>query len=97
MPPIGIGYPAYSAIDEGYASYVVVDASGAFSQTQREAGIARMTQKGVILTDYLSIMVEIMRTNADPKALDVYKALDVDFSVLIEQISAADAEKAKKS
>lgn len=90
-------YPAYSALDDGYASYVVVDASGAFSLTQREAGIARMTQKGVILTDYLSIMVEIMRTNADPKALDVYKALDVDFSVLIEQISDADAAKAKAS
>lgn len=88
-------YPAYSAIDAGYNSYVVVDASGTFSQTQREAGIARMTQKGVILTDYLSIMVEIMRSNADPKALDVYKALDVDFAVLIEQIANADAAKAQ--
>lgn len=87
-------YPAYSAIDAGYASYVVVDASGTFSQTQREVGIARMAQKGVILTDYLSVMVEIMRSNADPKAHEVYRALDVDFAVLIGQIGAADAAKA---
>jgi nicotinamidase-related amidase len=87
-------YPAYSAIDAGYTSYVVVDASGTFSQTQRDAGIARMTQKGVILTDYMSIMVEIMQSNADPKALEVYKALDLDFAVLVQQIASADATKA---
>ena len=45
---------------------------------EREAGVARMTQKGVIMTDYLSIIVEIMRTNADPKAQEIYEALDVD-------------------
>ena len=42
-------YPAYSALDAGYQSYVVMDASGAFSLAEREAGIARMVQRGVIL------------------------------------------------
>ena len=86
-------YPAYSAIEEGYSSYVVLNASGVFSPAEREAGIARMTQKGVILTDYLSIIVEIMRTNADPKAAEVYGALDVGFAVLLQQIASADAAK----
>ena len=88
------GYPAYSAIDEGYASYVVLDASGVFSPAEREAGVARMTQKGVIMTDYLSVIVEIMRTNADPKAREIYEALDVDFAVLLQQIASAGAAKA---
>src|SRR5579875_3280266 len=66
-------YPAYSAIDAGYESYVVLDASGVFSPAQREAGVPRMAQKGVILTDYLSIAVELMRTNADPHAREIYE------------------------
>lgn len=81
--------PAYSAIDAGYASYVVVDASGVFSPTEREAGIARMTQKGVILTDYFAIMAEVMASNADPLANKVYDALDLGFAVLMGQIKAA--------
>ena len=88
-------YPAYSAIDAGYESYVVVDASGVFSPSQREAGIARMAQKGVILTDYLSVVVEMMQTNADPHAHEIYGALDVDFAVLAGQFAAADAAKAQ--
>ena len=60
-------YPAYSAIEEGYASYVVLDASGVLSPAEREAEVARLTQKGVILTDYLSIITEIMHTNVDPE------------------------------
>jgi len=90
-------YPAYSALDAGYQSYVVMDASGAFSLAEREAGIARMVQRGVILTDYFAITVEMMRSNADPRANEVYAALDMDFAVLVGQISKADAAKAQKS
>jgi len=67
-------YPAYSALDAGYQSYVVMDASGAFSLAEREAGIARMVQRGVILTDYFAITVEMMRSNADPRSNEVYVA-----------------------
>ena len=90
-------YPAYSALDAGYQSYVVLDASGAFSLAEREAGIARMVQRGVILTDYFAITVEMMRSNADPRSNEVYAALDMDFAVLVGQISKADAAKAQKS
>jgi hypothetical protein len=78
-------------------SYVVMDASGAFSLAEREAGIARMVQRGVILTDYFAITVEMMRSNADPRSNEVYAALDMDFAVLVGQISKADAAKAQKS
>ena len=79
--------PAYSALEAGFQAYVVLDASGAFTATEREAGIARMTQAGVVLTDYFSIMAEIMQSNADPAAEQVYNAIDLDFATLSGQIS----------
>jgi hypothetical protein len=51
----------------------------------------------VILTDYFAITVEMMRSNADPRANEVYAALDMDFAVLVGQISKADAAKAAKA
>src|SRR5580700_11349197 len=78
--------PAYSALAAGYKTYVAVDASGVFSATQREVGIARIQQAGVIPVDYFSIMCEIMATNADPLANEVYAATDLDFATLMGQI-----------
>jgi nicotinamidase-related amidase len=83
-------FPAYSALDAGYEARVVVDASGCFSATEREAGIARMNQRGVIVTDYFTVIAEIMETNADPLAPQVYAALDLGFAVLMGQIKNAD-------
>ena len=81
--------PALSALEAGYKTYVAVDASGAFTATQREVGIARLAQAGVVPVDYASIMAEIMRTNADPLAAQVYAATDMDFAVLMGQIHHA--------
>jgi hypothetical protein len=81
--------PAYSALGAGYKSYVAVDASGVFNATQRQVGIARIQQAGVIPVDYFSIMCEIMATNADPLANEVYAALDLDFATVIGQFSEA--------
>jgi hypothetical protein len=81
--------PAYSALAAGYRSYVAIDASGVFSATQRQVGIARIQQAGVIPVDYFSIVCEIMATNADPLANEVYGALDLDFASLMGQISEA--------
>ena len=87
--------PAYSALAAGYKSYVAVDASGTFSATQRQVGIARIQQAGVIPIDYASIMFEIMATNADPLANEVYAATDMDFATLMGQISEAITSKRK--
>ena len=87
--------PAYSALAAGYKSYVVIDASGVLSATNRQVGIARIQQAGVIPVDYFSIVCEIMATNADPSANEVYAALNVDFDTVIGQFSEAMTSKTK--
>ncbi|MEV6421960.1 isochorismatase family protein [Streptomyces sp. NPDC051662] len=81
--------PAYSALAAGHDAYVAVDASGTFSATKREAGLLRMQQAGVVLSDYSTLMVEALADNAAPEAGAVYAALDMPFAVLVGQISAA--------
>jgi nicotinamidase-related amidase len=89
--------PAYSALAAGYKTYVAVDASGVFSATQREVGKARIQQTGVIPVDYFSIICEIMATNADPLANDVYAALDLDYATLLGQITDAITSRQKSN
>ncbi|MEW1698979.1 isochorismatase family protein [Streptomyces sp. NPDC093249] len=81
--------PAYAATAAGYDAYVAVDASGTFSRTKREAGLARMQQAGVILSDYATLVVEALGDNTAPESGAVYAALDMPFAVLVGQISAA--------
>src|SRR5437763_1497747 len=56
-------FPAITAIGKGLDPYVAVDASGTFSETKREVGLLRMMQAGVILADYATLMVEILKDN----------------------------------
>ena len=81
--------PAIASTAAGYDAYVAVDASGTFSQTKREAGLLRMQQAGVILSDYATLLVEPLADNAAPEAGAVYAALDMPFAVLVGQIAAA--------
>ncbi|MGN5380766.1 isochorismatase family protein [Streptomyces lasalocidi] len=81
--------PAISATAAGFDAYVAVDASGTFSQTKREAGLLRMQQAGVIVSDYATLMVEALADNASPESGALYAALDMPFAVLVGQISAA--------
>ncbi len=82
-------FPAITAIGKGYEAYVAVDASGTFSDTKREAGLLRMQQAGVIVSDYATLMVEILKDNARPEAAAVYNALDMPWATLVGQISKA--------
>ncbi|MER7183564.1 isochorismatase family protein [Streptomyces hyaluromycini] len=81
--------PAIAATAAGYDAYVAVDASGTFSQAKREAGLLRMQQAGVVVSDYATLLVEALADNALPEAGDFYAALDMPFAVLVGQISAA--------
>jgi nicotinamidase-related amidase len=81
--------PALAATAAGFDAYVLVDASGTFSATKREAGLLRMQQAGVILTDYATAMVEILADNAAPMAGEVYADLAMPWAVLVGQISEA--------
>jgi nicotinamidase-related amidase len=82
-------FPAITAIGKGHDAYVAVDASGTFSETKREAGLLRMLQAGVIVSDYATLMVEILKDNGRPEAGAVYGALDMPWAKLVGQIAQA--------
>ncbi|MBC2905749.1 isochorismatase family protein [Streptomyces cupreus] len=82
-------FPALSATAAGYDTYVAVDASGTFWATKRETGLLRLHQAGVVVTDYSSLMVQILADNADPLAGEVYGTLDMPFATLVGQLAAA--------
>src|ERR1700733_2991930 len=73
-------FPAITAIGMGLDAYVAVDASGTFSETKRQAGLLRMLQAGVILSDYTTLMVEILKDNALPFFAAVYGAMDMPWA-----------------
>ena len=81
--------PAISARDKGFHPVVAVDACGTFSYHKREAGLARLATLGIEVSDYATLVVEIMGDNADPKANDVYAALDMPFATLMGQVASA--------
>ena len=82
-------FPAISAKEAGYEPVVALDACGTFSQDKRQAGIARLGTLGIEVSDYATLMFEILGDNADPKANDVYAALDMPFAVLMGQVASA--------
>jgi nicotinamidase-related amidase len=82
-------FPAMTAVAKGLDAYVAVDASGTFSETKRQAGIVRMLQAGVIVSDYATLMVEILKDNARPEAGEVYAAMDMGWAKLVGQIAQA--------
>ena len=82
-------FPAMTAVARGLDAYVAVDASGTFSDTKRQAGLLRMAQAGVILSDYATMIVEILKDNGRPEAAAVYGALDMPWATLVGQIAKA--------
>ena len=81
--------PAMTAVRKGLDAYVAVDASGTFSETKRQVGLLRMLQAGVTLSDYATLMVEILKDNAQPEAREVYAAMDMPWAKLVGQIAQA--------
>ena len=82
-------FPATTAVARGLDAYVAVDASGTFSETKRQAGLMRMVQAGVVVSDYATLMVEILKDNSRPAASAVYRALDMPWATLVGQIASA--------
>jgi nicotinamidase-related amidase len=81
--------PAITAVGKGLDAYVAVDASGTFDDTKRQVGLLRMLQAGVILSDYATLMVEILKDNTRPDARAVYDAIDMPWAKLVGQIAQA--------
>ena len=88
-----LALPAIHATGMGYDAYGVIDASGTFSETKRITGLLRMVQAGVIVIDYCTVAVEMLKDNASPKAGDVYGALDMPFAGLVGQLAGAFAKR----
>jgi nicotinamidase-related amidase len=86
------GFPAMTAVARGLDAYVAVDASGTFSDTKRQVGLLRMQQAGVTLSDYATLMVEILKDNGRPEAGAVYGALDMPWATLVGQVASAYAK-----
>jgi nicotinamidase-related amidase len=82
-------FPAVTAVGKGYDAYVAVDACGTFSQTKREAGLLRMQQAGVVVSDYATLMVEILKDNGRTEAGAFYSALDMEWASLVGQLAKA--------
>jgi nicotinamidase-related amidase len=89
-------FPAITAVGKGLDAYVAVDASGTFSETKRQVGLLRMLQAGVILADYATLMVEILRDNARAEAAAVYGAMDMPWAKLVGQMAQAYAKQSLK-
>jgi nicotinamidase-related amidase len=80
-------FPAITALGKGLDAYVAVDACGTFNETKRQVGLLRMLQAGVILSDYATLMMEVMKDNARPEAGAVYGAIDMDWAKLVGQLA----------
>lgn len=78
-----LAFPAITAVGKSYDVYAVVDASGAFTIKQGELGVSRMLQAGVKVVGYSNVIVEILKDNADPRAIEVYSCLDMPFASLV--------------
>ena len=83
------GFAAMTAVARGLDAYIAVDASGTFSETKREANLLRLQQVGVILSDYATLMVEILKDNGRPEAGAIYGALDMPWATLVGQVAKA--------
>lgn len=53
-------FPALSAVAEGYDVYAVIDASGTWNKTVQEVTVQRLSQAGVKVTTWASVLAEIM-------------------------------------
>src|SRR6266852_4832442 len=87
-----LALPAIYATGVGYDAYAVIDASGTFSETKRITGLLRMVQAGVIVTDYSTVAVEMLKDNASSKAGALYGALDMPFAGLVGLLAGAFAK-----
>lgn len=64
-------FPAISAVAEGYDVYAVVDASGTWNKAVGDAAIHRMTQAGVKVATWASVLAEVMDDWRSEKGMEL--------------------------
>jgi nicotinamidase-related amidase len=56
-----VSFPTLSALAEGYQVFVVVDASGTFNKSVRDAALMRMAHAGAVMTNWFAVACELQR------------------------------------
>jgi nicotinamidase-related amidase len=56
-----VAFPTLSALEAGYDVFVVVDASGTFNETVRDAALNRVSMAGAQLMNWFSVACELHR------------------------------------
>jgi nicotinamidase-related amidase len=56
-----VAFPALSALQQGYQVFVVVDASGTFNTSVRDAALMRMAHAGAVMTNWFAVACELQR------------------------------------
>jgi nicotinamidase-related amidase len=56
-----VSFPTLSALAEGYQVFVVVDASGTFNKSVRDAALMRMAHAGAAMTNWFAVACELQR------------------------------------
>lgn len=62
-----LAFPAMSAVADGYDVYAVIDASGNWDLLTTQAAMIRMSQAGVIVTNWVGIWGELLRDHNNPE------------------------------
>ena len=68
-------FPAISAVAAGFDVYAVIDASGTLNKTIREAAMLRMSQAGVKVSTWTSVLAEFMNDWRSPKGKELGQVL----------------------
>src|SRR5689334_145171 len=56
-----VAFPALCALQEGFQVFVVVDASGTFNKSVRDAALMRMVHAGAEMTNWFAVACELQR------------------------------------
>src|SRR6201982_345192 len=82
-------FPAITAVGLGLGAYVAVDACGTFNETKRQVGLLRMMQAGFIISDYATLMISVLKDNAQPEGGAGHRGIDMDWAKRVVQIAKA--------
>ncbi|MEE9368496.1 MAG: isochorismatase family protein [Pontiella sp.] len=64
-------FPALSAVAEGYDVYAVIDASGTWNDQVLQASMHRMSQAGIKVSTWASVLAEIMHDWRSEKGMEL--------------------------
>ena len=56
-----VAFPTLSALAEGFEVFVVVDASGTFNKSVRDATLMRLAHAGAVMTNWFAVACELQR------------------------------------